>query len=45
MSRERWESLRADHATRLGSAIELEGIDGLRTQLETPPSEPESADA
>ena len=45
MSRERWQSLRADHATRLGSAIELEGIDGLRTQLETPPSAPVSPNA
>jgi RimJ/RimL family protein N-acetyltransferase len=45
MSRERWQSLRADHATRLGSAIELEGIDRLRTQLETPPSAPVSPNA
>ena len=45
MSRERWESLRAAHATRLGSAIELEGVDGLRAQLEISPSEPESTDA
>lgn len=45
MSRERWESLRAAHATRLGSAIELEGVDGLRAQVETSPSEPESTDA
>ena len=45
MSRERWESLRADHAARLGSPIELEGIDGLRTQLETSPTAPESTDA
>lgn len=43
MSRERWETLRADHAARLGSAVELHGIEGLRTQLETPPSQ--SADA
>jgi RimJ/RimL family protein N-acetyltransferase len=40
MSRERWESLRADHVALLGSAIDLAGIDGLRTQLEMPPSEP-----
>ncbi|KAF2419097.1 GNAT family protein [Microbacterium sp. B35-30] len=45
MSRERWESLRADHVTRLGSPIELQGVDGLLTQLETPPSLPESPDA
>jgi len=36
MSRERWESLRSDHAARLGAPIELEAVDGFRSQLEAP---------
>ncbi|MFK4834311.1 GNAT family N-acetyltransferase [Microbacterium sp. ZW T2_14] len=40
MSRERWESVRSDHARRLGGDVELHGIAGLRAQLE-----PTSADA
>ena len=45
MSRRRWESLRDGHATRLGSPVELHGIEGLRTQLESPESEPPPAHA
>ena len=34
MTRDRWESLRADHAARLGSPVELTGVEGFRAQLE-----------
>jgi hypothetical protein len=37
MSRERWESVRSDHTERLGAAVELHGIEGLRAQLEPVP--------
>lgn len=37
MSRERWESVRSDHTERLGAAVELHGIEGLRAQLERVP--------
>ncbi|WP_341999656.1 GNAT family N-acetyltransferase [Microbacterium sp. LWH7-1.2] len=34
MSRERWDSLRGEHATRLGDPVELRGVEGLRAQIE-----------
>lgn len=34
MSRERWESLRPEHAAVLGADVELYGIDGFRAQVE-----------
>ncbi|MFC8683013.1 GNAT family N-acetyltransferase [Microbacterium ureisolvens] len=37
MSRERWDAVRADHRERLGAEIDLHGVDGLRSQLETAP--------
>jgi RimJ/RimL family protein N-acetyltransferase len=33
MSRERWESVRRDHAAHLGVEIEMKGLDGLREQI------------
>ena len=34
MTRERWESLRSDHAAYLGSAVELSGVEAFRAQIE-----------
>lgn len=36
MTRERWDSLRAQHADLLGAPVELTGIDGLRGMVEAP---------
>ena len=37
MSRERWDSVRSDHAQRLGGTVELHGVEGLLAQLESTP--------
>ena len=39
MSRERWDSVRSDHADRLGGSVLLQGVEGLRAQLEAAPAE------
>ena len=35
MSRERWESLRGDHAAALGTPIEMRGVEAFRSSIET----------
>ena len=39
MSRERWESLRADHAAALGAPIEMKGVEAFCAAIEPTPSQ------
>lgn len=36
MSRERWDTLRPQHAEMLGAPIEFAGVDGLRGMIDAP---------